>query len=58
MTSRELAVAVEVEGLVPWTWWPHEEVGHTDEAKKILADARRQLYKILAEDEPEDRPEA
>ena len=31
--------------------------GHTDEAKKILADARRQLYKILAEDEPEDRPE-
>src|SRR5215213_3142330 len=28
--------------------------GHTDEAKKILADARRQLYKILAEDEPED----
>ena len=21
-------------GLVPWTWWPHEEVGHTDEAKK------------------------
>jgi DNA-binding PadR family transcriptional regulator len=32
--------------------------GHTEEAKKILADARRQLYKILAEDEPEDRPEA
>ncbi|OWR00200.1 site-specific DNA-methyltransferase [Sphingopyxis witflariensis] len=24
----------EVEGLVPWTWWPHEEVGHTDESKK------------------------
>lgn len=24
----------EVEGLVPWTWWKHEEVGHTDEAKK------------------------
>jgi adenine-specific DNA-methyltransferase len=21
-------------GLVPWTWWPHEEAGHTDEAKK------------------------
>ncbi len=21
-------------GVVPWTWWPHEEVGHTDEAKK------------------------
>ena len=30
--------------------------GHTDEAKKILADARRALYKILAEDDPsEDR---
>jgi adenine-specific DNA-methyltransferase len=24
----------EVEGMVPWTWWPHEEVGHTDESKK------------------------
>ena len=23
----------EAEGLVPWTWWPHEEVGHTDEAR-------------------------
>ena len=33
----------EVEGMVPWTWWPHTEVGHTDEAKKeiksILDDA-------------------
>ena len=26
----------EVEGIVPWTWWPHEEVGHTDEAKKEI----------------------
>jgi len=24
----------EVEGLVPWTWWPHDETGHTDEARK------------------------
>ncbi len=24
----------EVPGLAPWTWWPSEEVGHTDEAKK------------------------
>ncbi|MFH1743335.1 MAG: site-specific DNA-methyltransferase [bacterium] len=24
----------EVGGFVPWTWWPHDEVGHTDEAKK------------------------
>jgi DNA modification methylase len=23
-------------GLVPNTWWPHEDVGHTDEAKKEL----------------------
>jgi adenine-specific DNA-methyltransferase len=28
----------EVDGLVPWTWWPHEEVGHTDEAKKEIQD--------------------
>ena len=26
----------EMEGVVPWTWWPHEEVGHTDEAKKEM----------------------
>jgi adenine-specific DNA-methyltransferase len=26
----------EVEGVVPWTWWPHEEVGNTDEATKEL----------------------
>ena len=26
----------EVEGVVPWTWWPHDEVGHTDEATKEL----------------------
>ena len=24
----------DVEGMVPWTWWPHEEAGHNDEAKK------------------------
>lgn len=24
----------EAEGLVPWTWWPHEEAGHTDESRK------------------------
>ncbi len=28
----------EVEGVVPWTWWPHEEVGHTDEARKEVQD--------------------
>ena len=26
----------EVEGLVPWTWWPHDEVGHTDESRKEI----------------------
>lgn len=26
----------EVEGIVPWTWWPHDECGHTDEAKKEM----------------------
>jgi len=24
----------EVEGLVPWSWWPQDEVGHSDEAKR------------------------
>jgi adenine-specific DNA-methyltransferase len=26
----------EVGGFVPWTWWPSDEVGHTDEAKKEM----------------------
>lgn len=26
----------EVEGFVPWTLWTHDEVGHTDEAKKEI----------------------
>ena len=26
----------EVDGVVPWTWWPSDEVGHTDEAKKEM----------------------
>jgi adenine-specific DNA-methyltransferase len=26
----------EVEGFVPWTWWPHDEAGHTDEARKEI----------------------
>lgn len=29
--------------------------GHTDEARKILADARRKLYKVLAEDDPGEK---
>jgi len=26
----------EVEGLVPLTWWTHDDVGHNDEAKKEI----------------------
>ena len=26
----------EVDGVAPWTWWPSEETGHTDEAKKEI----------------------
>jgi adenine-specific DNA-methyltransferase len=26
----------EVDGAVPWTWWPHNEVGNTDESKKEM----------------------
>lgn len=39
----------EDEGLVPWTWWPHEEVGHNDEAKKEILD-------LFSEDEAFDTP--
>lgn len=33
---RKKTFLSEAKGLVPWTWWPHEEVGHTDEAKKEI----------------------
>ena len=39
----------EVEGMIPWTWLPHEEVGHTDEAKK-------ELYSVLSTDCDFDTP--
>lgn len=26
----------EVPGVTPWTWWPSDEVGHTDSAKKEI----------------------
>src|SRR4051794_40665483 len=45
----EIRYLDEVEGLVPWTWWPHEEVGHTDEAKKEMLD-------ILHSEEAFDTP--
>lgn len=28
----------DIQGMTPWTWWPHEEVGHTDEARKEIQD--------------------
>lgn len=39
----------EVDGVVPWTWWPHEEVGHTDGAKK-------EIYSILGKKVAFDTP--
>jgi len=31
---RVIRYLSEVQGLVPWSWWPHDDVGHNDEAKK------------------------
>jgi adenine-specific DNA-methyltransferase len=31
---RVIRYLSEVNGLVPWSWWPHDDVGHNDEAKK------------------------
>jgi hypothetical protein len=30
---RTIRYLSDVEGFVPWTWWPHEEAGHTGESK-------------------------
>jgi adenine-specific DNA-methyltransferase len=46
---RVIRYLSEVEGLVPWTWWPHEEVGHTDEAKK-------EIHAIFGKDDAFDTP--
>ena len=27
-----------IDGIAPWTWWPHEEAGHTDESRKEIQD--------------------
>lgn len=34
----------EVDGLVPWTWWTSQEVGHNDESKK-------EMLQLFADDE-------
>jgi adenine-specific DNA-methyltransferase len=39
----------EVEGVVPWTWWPHEETGHTDEAKK-------EIHELFGKEDAFDTP--
>lgn len=39
----------DIEGIVPWTWWPHEEAGHTDEAK-------REVYTLFGTDNAFDTP--
>lgn len=39
----------EVEGVVPWTWLPSEDVGHTDSAKK-------EIYTILGKQNAFDTP--
>jgi adenine-specific DNA-methyltransferase len=36
-------------GLVPWTWWPHEDVGHTDEAMK-------EMHALFGKDDPFPTP--
>ena len=33
---RRIYYLKDSDGIVPWTWWNHEEVGHTDEAKKEI----------------------
>ena len=39
----------EVPGVTPWTWWPSDEVGHTDESKKEI----HELFgKVSAFDSP------
>ena len=46
---RTIRYLADVEGVVPWTWWTHEEVGHTDEAKK-------EIYSYFGKDDAFDTP--
>jgi adenine-specific DNA-methyltransferase len=41
--------ASEDQGLVPWTWWPHDEVGHNDESKK-------EILQLFPDSPPFDTP--
>lgn len=42
---RRKVYLFEAQGLVPWTWWPHEEVGHNEEA-------RREMRTLFPDSEP------
>lgn len=46
---RRKSFLSEANGLVPWTWWPHEDVGHSDEAKK-------EQHSLFSVDEAFDTP--
>jgi len=39
----------EIEGFTPWTWWPSDEVGHTDEAKK-------EMFTLFGKENPFETP--
>ena len=39
----------EAQGLVPWSWWPHDEVGHNEES-------RRELRKLFPDRPPFTTP--
>ena len=42
---RRKEFLTKAQGLVPWTWWPHEEVGHNDEARK-------ENFELLGKEDP------
>jgi len=46
---NQIRYLADDEGLVPWTWWPQDEVGHTDEAKK-------EILELFPDQEPFDTP--
>lgn len=43
----------EAEGMNPWTWWPHDDAGHNDEAKRET----RLIFSDDAEDFATPKPE-
>lgn len=47
--SKKLFLSEVKQGIVPTTWWPHEECGHNDESKK-------ELKRLFPEDLPFSTP--